>query len=123
MITNFNFNQILEYSKTKSISNLNIEGYNNNNNKIWLIDVRRNDEVLNTGLIPNSTHIELSLIPENLSKYEILKDDLLIFTCQGGVRALKAAEIAQSVGFQNSGYYGGSWKEWESKNEDLSETD
>ena len=39
----------------------------------------------------------------------------LIFSCQAGVRARSATELAQSLGFANAACYPGSWADW-SKN-------
>lgn len=36
----------------------------------------------------------------------------IIFSCKLGGRAAKAAEVAVSLGFENSKVYKGSWTEW-----------
>lgn len=36
----------------------------------------------------------------------------LIFSCKLGGRATKAAEVAKTLGFENSRVYQGSWTEW-----------
>lgn len=42
------------------------------------------------------------------------KQQKVIFSCQAGVRARSAAEMAHSLGF-NTACYPGSWGEWASK--------
>lgn len=39
-------------------------------------------------------------------------DTEVIFSCKLGGRATKAAEVAQSLGFENCRIYQGSWTEW-----------
>lgn len=36
----------------------------------------------------------------------------IIFSCRLGGRAAKAAEVAKTLGFENSRVYQGSWTEW-----------
>jgi rhodanese-related sulfurtransferase len=56
--------------------------------KIYLIDVRNEDEVLR-GIIPNALYITLSSIPSvDLSK---LENQTLVFYCHAGVRSAQAA--------------------------------
>lgn len=94
-----------------------------------LVDVREQQELEETGKIPTSINIPLDSVvrvlaedvrPQKfLSKYGRRKptfDDEIIFTCKLGKRALKAAEIANAMGFSNVKYYKGSWEDW-TKNE------
>lgn len=39
-------------------------------------------------------------------------DAEIIFSCKLGGRATKASEVAQSLGFENTKVYQGSWTEW-----------
>lgn len=39
-------------------------------------------------------------------------DTEIIFSCKLGGRATKASEVAQSLGFENTKIYQGSWTEW-----------
>ncbi|XP_014093205.1 rhodanese domain-containing protein CG4456 [Bactrocera oleae] len=90
-----------------------------------LIDVRERQELEETGKIPTSINIPLDSVvrvlaedvrPQMfLSKYGRRKpnfDDEIIFTCRLGKRALKAAEIANAMGFTNVKFYEGSWEDW-----------
>lgn len=90
-----------------------------------LIDVRERQELEETGRIPTSINIPLDSVVRVLaedvrpqrfqSKYGRQKptfEDEIIFTCKMGRRALKAAEIANAMGFTNVKYYEGSWEDW-----------
>ena len=56
--------------------------------KIYLIDVRNNDEVAR-GVIPGATYITLSSIPSvNFSQ---LENQTVVFYCHAGVRSAQAA--------------------------------
>lgn len=56
--------------------------------KIHLIDVRNDDEVLR-GVIPGATYITLSSIPSvNLS---MLENEIVVFYCHAGIRSAQAA--------------------------------
>lgn len=118
------FPQILEYSK-KTSTELSASHE-------FLIDVREVDEIRNTAAIPNSINIPLGLVDETLkspiklSKFlkgtrdipttsESGSQDKLIFTCQSGMRAGRAASMAKSAGFEKIAVYSGSYSDWSSK--------
>jgi rhodanese-related sulfurtransferase len=63
--------------------------------KIYLIDVRNNDEVAR-GIIPGATYITLSSIPSiDLSP---LENQTVVFYCHAGVRSAQAAGfVAEKV--------------------------
>ncbi|KAI8119681.1 Heat shock protein 67B2 [Lucilia cuprina] len=90
-----------------------------------LIDVRTPEELVQTGKIPTSINIPLSVLEQELSlnvKAEDFKqkygrdkpaaDMQLIFTCRSGRRAQQAAEIAVQLGYTNVKNYKGSWLDW-----------
>ncbi|CAD6993883.1 heat shock protein 67B2 [Ceratitis capitata] len=90
-----------------------------------LIDVRERQELEETGKIPTSINIPLDSVSRMLaedvrpqvfqSKFGRRKpstEDEIIFTCKLGKRALKAAEIANAMGFKNVKFYEGSWDDW-----------
>ncbi len=56
--------------------------------KFRLIDVRNLDEVVR-GVLPQSEHIPLSLIPER--DFIINQDEKIIFYCHSGIRSAQAA--------------------------------
>jgi 3-mercaptopyruvate sulfurtransferase SseA len=115
----WNFEQVKEFAE-KSPEMLKYE-----NPRTFLIDVRTQDEINKTGLIPNSKHVQLNELETFLKEKKITdshetsfnsKEDILIFSCLKGMRALQAAKLAQeNFEIANSGYYSGSWEEWSSK--------
>lgn len=87
-----------------------------------LIDVREPEELKDYAL-PNSINIPLKTAPGALGLKseefkEIFKfnkpsiDNELIFLCAKGARAQTAEELARSFGYENTGIYPGSIKEW-----------
>ncbi|KAK5961135.1 thiosulfate sulfurtransferase RDL2 PWA37_001664 [Arxiozyma heterogenica] len=87
-----------------------------------LIDVREPEE-LKDYTLPNSINIPLKTAPGALGLKseefkEIFKfnkpsiDSELIFLCAKGARAQTAEELARSFGYENTGIYLGSIKEW-----------
>lgn len=65
------------------------------NQEIYLIDVRNDDEVAR-GIIPSANHITLSSIPSlNLQTFE---NKTVVFYCHSGVRSAHAAAfVAEQV--------------------------
>lgn len=93
-----------------------------------LIDVREPEELKETGQIPTSINIPLGQIAEELgpaidkdafkAKYgreKPAKNSEIIFHCKIGKRSQHAAELAKTLGFQNTKNYLGSWMEWAEK--------
>ncbi|XP_017840691.1 rhodanese domain-containing protein CG4456 [Drosophila busckii] len=97
-----------------------------NHPEIYLIDVRNQSEIAETGSIPASFNIPLPELSTALALDEqtfktnygrdkpALNADI-IFTCRSGRRAQEAANIAQAAGFTNVRVYAGSWLEWAEK--------
>ena len=65
------------------------------NQKIYLIDVRNDDEVIR-GIIPGATYITLSSIPSfDLSP---LENETVVFYCHAGIRSAQAAAfVAEQI--------------------------
>ncbi|XP_017101302.1 rhodanese domain-containing protein CG4456 [Drosophila bipectinata] len=94
-----------------------------NHPEIYLIDVRRPDELQETGSIPASINIPLDELERALNldsasfknKYgrpKPEKNTKIIFSCKSGNRVLEAEKIAKTLGFTNVVIYKGSWKDW-----------
>lgn len=49
---------------------------------------------------------------ERFGRDKPASDGEIIFSCKLGGRAAKAAEVAQTLGFENSKVFQGSWTEW-----------
>lgn len=93
-----------------------------------LIDVREPKELEETGQIPTSINIPLGMVADELgtnfdagafkAKYgrdKPQRNTEIIFHCKIGRRSHSAAEIANSLGYQNTKNYLGSWTEWAEK--------
>uniref|UniRef100_A0A1A9W5T9 Rhodanese domain-containing protein n=1 Tax=Glossina brevipalpis TaxID=37001 RepID=A0A1A9W5T9_9MUSC len=97
-----------------------------NHPEVYLIDVRNNDEVANSGSIPASIHIPLPELENALTMSETnflstfkrdkpSNDSVIIFSCRSGRRAQEATDLAHNYGFKKAKIYHGSWSEWVSK--------
>lgn len=78
-----------------------------------LIDVREVDEVRASGLIPGAVNVPLGSVPTFAKSID--QDKLLVFYCQRGMRAERAAEGAKAVGHDNVAVYYGSYNDWLSR--------
>ena len=85
------------------------------NPKAALIDVREVDEVRASGLIPGAVNVPLGRVPAYI-KAEEDQERLLVFYCQRGMRAERAAESAKAAGHDNVAVYYGSYNDWASRN-------
>ena len=75
------------------------------NDDIKYLDVRKNNE-LDLGFVPESTHIPLHNLSNNLSK--INKDEDYLVYCAGGYRSMIACSILKSNGYHKvKNIYGG----------------
>ncbi|XP_043649289.1 rhodanese domain-containing protein CG4456 isoform X2 [Drosophila teissieri] len=97
-----------------------------NHPDVYLIDVRRKEELQQTGFIPASINIPLDELDKALNldgaafknKYGRTKPEKqsrIIFSCRSGNRVLEAEKIAKSQGYSNVVIYKGSWNEWAQK--------
>ncbi|XP_065359554.1 rhodanese domain-containing protein CG4456-like [Calliphora vicina] len=93
-----------------------------------LIDVREPKELQETGKIPTSINIPLGQVGQELAlsvdnavfkaKYgrdKPEKNSEIIFHCRSGKRSQSAAELARTLGYQNTKNYVGSWLEYAEK--------
>lgn len=80
------------------------------NSKTALVDVREVDEVRASGLIPGAVNVPLGAIPNYVKSID--QESLLVFYCQRGMRAERAAETAKAVGHDNVAVYYGSYNDW-----------
>ena len=90
---------------------------------IRLIDVRRPEELQQTGKIGNALNVPLSELEEALSLADEhflhtyrakkpSKTDNIVFTCLAGVRSRRALLLAQALGYKKARHYVGGWEEW-----------
>lgn len=113
----WSFERVLEHSK-KSPKEL--EDF-----REYLIDVREVDEINKSGAIPNAINIPCGYVETALKfpkhfeqfcqgsrKFPDAEGDKLIFSCQSGMRAGRAAATAQALGYEKVAIYPGSYSEW-----------
>ena len=83
----------------------------------FVIDVREESEVAQTGKVSNALHIPRGLIEFKLNPEAqnnplgIQKDSILLVYCAAGVRSALAAKTLQDLGFENV-FNIGSISEW-----------
>lgn len=72
--------------------------------KLELIDVREDEEV-ETGMIPGAKHIRMGTIPENL--HQLDKDTEYIMICRSGNRSGNVCHYLQDQGYKVRNMVGG----------------
>lgn len=115
----------MEIISTEELKELIDENEDKEKKDYVLIDVREPNETDNYGMIPSAEKIPLGDILQDKAleltseefeeKYGFEKpgkDDKVIFYCKSGSRSNMAAQVADSVGFDNIKNYEGSVKEW-----------
>ena len=117
----WNFDRVLKHAE-KTPEQLNAECP-----REYLIDVREVSEIRNTSAIPNAINIPCGSVetalkyPNSFSQFAPdrqfpdAQQDKLIFSCQSGMRAGRAASTALALGYGNVAVYPGSFSEWSSK--------
>ena len=89
-------------------------------NGAYIVDVREESEVAQSGKIKDAIHIPRGLIEFQLSAesttnpLDINKDSDLLIYCAAGIRAALAAKTLQDLGFKNV-YNLGGLSEWVSR--------
>jgi rhodanese-related sulfurtransferase len=113
-LARWEFEQVLDYSQKRP-------------EDTFLIDVREPDELATSGAIPNSFNIPLGVVGEALrspARFRKLTGQFsvpsvastVVFSCMHGVRAEKAARLADSVfDCAKVAVYYGSYADWLSK--------
>ncbi|KRT80469.1 hypothetical protein AMK59_7741 [Oryctes borbonicus] len=111
-------NDVVTYEEVKALKD---------NTSVYLFDVRRPSELVETGFIPGAINIPIDTLEDtlkNLSSEEFSKkfnrpkpdlDTILVFYCTTGIRSAKAQKIALDLGYINAKNYLGSWRDWEAK--------
>jgi len=96
--------------------------------RIVLIDVRRPEELVTDGRIPDSVNVPLQDIPEAFTlekeefkeKYGFQLPDKdaknVVLTCRSGRRILKANKSLEKLGYKNLRLYRGSILDWKANN-------
>ncbi len=63
--------------------------------KLKVVDVRNQDEI-SKGVIPDSVHIALALLPLEYKSFD--KSDIVVFYCHSGIRSAQAAAFLANKG-------------------------
>ncbi|XP_011695310.1 PREDICTED: heat shock protein 67B2-like isoform X2 [Wasmannia auropunctata] len=98
------------------------------NPEVLIVDVREPSEIQETGKLPGSINVPMNNLQElvNLSDDEFLnkygkskpsKETKIVFSCRSGMRAKRAKESLQGLGYTQAHFYLGSWMEWAEKQE------
>ncbi|MCS3555265.1 MULTISPECIES: rhodanese-like domain-containing protein [unclassified Sphingobacterium] len=87
-----------------------------NNPNAQILDVRNENE-FKTAHLPNSTHLFVGTLTENLHKIDTNKE--LYLHCQSGDRATIATSLLYRAGIKKIKNYSGSMKDWKEKNGQL----
>ncbi|KAK6626789.1 hypothetical protein RUM44_009266 [Polyplax serrata] len=95
---------------------------------VYVIDVREQSEIDESGKIPGSIHIPLGDLAKALGdmtaeEFKKLynankpsKDAEIIFSCKSGNRSRKALQTGLDLGYKKAANYKGGWLEWAEKN-------
>ncbi|KAH9586398.1 Rhodanese-like domain [Trypanosoma melophagium] len=88
-----------------------------------IIDVRSEEEVSNTGMIPTAVNVPLNHLVDAVhlsdsayaAKYgaaKPTKNEPVVVYCLKGMRANKARELLEEQGYTAPNTYPGSWEDW-----------
>ena len=66
--------------------------------ELYLLDIRSDAEVVH-GMLPNSTHLPMHLLPVRISDFP--KDRDIILYCRSGARSYHACRYLMQQGFNN----------------------
>ncbi len=86
---------------------------------VFLIDVREDAEVAETGMIPGATHIALRTLAQNVD--QIPTDQPVIVYCKSGFRAALAAGALHVMGFENVRAFPPSMNGWLEAGEEVAQ--
>ena len=64
--------------------------------KVQVIDVRNDDEVVRGGIIPGAVHVPLAMIPVKFESFGA--EEPLVFYCHSGIRSGQAAAFVANKG-------------------------
>ena len=82
----------------KNLSSSELQNWIKNNKKMLLLDIRTEEEFAEKS-VEGSVNIPLDMLEEKLAAYDT--DTVMIFVCASGMRAAKAVQTAEQLGFTN----------------------
>ncbi|MCW8882931.1 MAG: rhodanese-like domain-containing protein [Sedimenticola sp.] len=68
------------------------------NEALYLLDIRSEAEVVG-GMLPNSTHLPMHLIPQRINEFS--EDQDIVLYCRSGARSYHACMYLMQQGFKN----------------------
>ena len=80
------------------IDSIQLENQLATDNELYLLDIRSDAEVVH-GMLPNSTHLPMHLLPVRISEFP--KDRDIILYCRSGARSYHACRYLMQQGFEN----------------------
>jgi len=82
----------------KEIDSNQLEARLASDNNLYLLDIRSDAEVMH-GMLPNSTHLPMQMIPASLTEFP--RDRDIVLYCRSGVRSFHACTFLMQQGFDN----------------------
>lgn len=96
-------------SRIEEITPHELEKKIENNNDVYVIDVREDEEVVQ-GMVPTAKHIPLGNVPNEIE--QLPKDKEYVMICRSGRRSMNAAEFMKEKGFSNVMNMKGGMLDW-----------
>lgn len=81
--------------------------------KLWILDVRSDEELRRDGRIPGAAHVHVTQVPKRLA--EIPRDRKMYVFCGSGLRSMIAASFLQRQGWEDLAVILGGMGAWRSK--------
>ncbi|MHB0856830.1 MAG: MBL fold metallo-hydrolase [Anaerolineae bacterium] len=79
--------------------------------EVWILDVRREDELQTDGRIPHAHHIPMAELAENMN--EVPKDRRVAVFCGSGRRSMVAASLLRRAGWVDLAVVLGGFRAWD----------
>ncbi|MYL33823.1 rhodanese-like domain-containing protein [Pontibacillus yanchengensis] len=98
LILNNTIGAFLNVQYINEINGGELESKLSQNNTIYVVDVREDDEVAQ-GMIPGAVHIPLQKIPESIN--HLPEDRELVIVCRVGMRSMNACLFLKQYGFEH----------------------
>jgi len=82
----------------KEIDSVELANRVSSDNNLILLDIRSEAEVMH-GMLPNSRHLPMHLLPQHMAEFP--KDKDIVLYCRSGVRSYHACNYLMQNGIQN----------------------
>jgi rhodanese-related sulfurtransferase len=91
------------------ISVVELKRMHDENEDVWLLDVRENDEVA-TASVDFGRHVPMASVPQRLA--ELPKDKTIVVMCHHGSRSERVTRYLRENGFPNATNLAGGIDDW-----------